>query len=198
MALTRVLHAKRLVSIEDLIKQLGGAAPSSFPEAPARGSTQLPKSPATGRFTAAAPARALAELPALPAPSRAGLVESLKGAVAQRSPLVSSLLEHARDFRQTSAGVEIEFSTRDHFSLEMLQSAENFNLLKEIVDAVAGRPQTLKLLLESGSSGEVAPSAEVVEADGKKELLDRVKGDANVKAFLETFHGEITDVRDLK
>jgi DNA polymerase-3 subunit gamma/tau len=56
MALTRVLHAKRLVSIEELINQLGGAGPPSSPEPPAKGSTQFPQTPATSRFTAAAPA----------------------------------------------------------------------------------------------------------------------------------------------
>jgi hypothetical protein len=109
---------------------------------------------------------------------------------------VSSLLEHAHDLRQTSAGIEIEFGTPDRFSLEMLQAAENFRLLKEIADSVAGKPQTVKLLLESGSVGEALPPTETV--DGKKELLERVKADTNVKAFLETFHGEITEVRDLK
>ncbi len=198
MALTRVLHARRLVSIEELIRQLGGAAPPSSAEPPAKSSSQLPQSPATSRFTAAAPVRALAEIPSASATVRVGLVESLKAAVAQRSPLVSSLLEHAHDFRQTSAGVEIEFSAQDHFSMEMLQSGENFNLLKEIAASVAGKPQTVKLLLESGSGRDANPPAAIVAQDTRKDLLERVKGDANVNAFLETFHGEITDVRDLK
>ncbi|MSO23602.1 MAG: DNA polymerase III subunit gamma/tau [Acidobacteria bacterium] len=198
MALTRVLHAKRLVSIEKLINQLGGAEPPSSPEPPAKGSTQLPQSPATSRFTAAAPARALAETPASPAAARAGVVESLKATVAQRSPLVSSLLEHAYDIRQTSRGIEIEFAVQDRFSLEMLQSVENFNLLQEISNSVAGRPQPVKVFLESGSGGETPRSAQVVAPDGKKELLERVKADASVRSFIETFHGEITDVKDLK
>jgi len=198
MALTRVLHARRLVPLEELINQLGGVGQLSSPEPPGKASTQLPQAPSTSRFTAAAPARALAELPASPAPVRAGFVESLKAAVAQRSPLMSSLLEHAHDFRQTSAGVEIEFGAPDRFSLEMLQSSENFRLLKEIADSVAGKPQTVKLVLESTSVGEIPSPPETVAVDSKKELLERVKKDANVKAFLETFHGEITDVRDLK
>jgi DNA polymerase III subunit gamma/tau len=198
MALTRVLHAKRLVSIEELINQLGAAGPPSFPEPSAKGSTQLPQTPATNRFTAAAPARAAAEVPASPAAVRAGLVESLKATVAQRSPLVSSLLEHAREIRETSTGIEIEFAAQDRFSLEMLQSAENFNLLKGIADAAAGKPQTVKLLMESGSGGEAARPTEVAAPGGKIELLERVKADVNVKAFLETFQGEIMDVRDLK
>jgi DNA polymerase-3 subunit gamma/tau len=198
MALTRVLHTRRLVPIEELINQLGGVGQPSSPEPPGKASTQLPQAPSTSRFTAAAPARAPAELPVVPAPVRAGFVESLRAAVAQRSPLVSSLLEHAHDFRQTSAGVEIEFGSPDRFSLEMLQSAENFTLLKEIADSVAGKPQAVKLLLESGSVGETLPPTQTVAADGKKELLERVKADVNVKAFIETFHGEITDVRDLK
>jgi DNA polymerase-3 subunit gamma/tau len=198
MALTRVLHARRLVPLEELINQLGGVGQLSSPEPPGKASTQLPQAPSTSRFTAAAPARALAELPASPAPVRGGFIESLKAAVAQRSPLVSSLLEHAHDFRQTSAGVEIEFGAPDRFSLEMLQSAENFRLLKEIADSVAGKPQTVKLVLESTWVGEIPSPPETVAVDSKKELLERVKKDANVKAFLETFHGEITDVRDLK
>jgi hypothetical protein len=200
MALTRVLHAKRLVSIEELINRLGGTtSPSSSPGPPAKESTQLPQAPATSRFTAAAPARALADAPASPISVRSGFVESLKAAIAQRSPLVSSLVEHAREIRQTSAGVEIEFSAPDHFSLEMLQSAENFSLLKEIVDSVVGKPRTVKLLLDAGSGGEAARPAEAeVPQDGQKQLLERVKADANVRAFLETFHGEITEVRDLK
>ena len=198
MALTRVLHAKRLVSIEELINQLGGVVAPSPPELLVKGSSQLPQAPATSRFTAAAPARALAELPASPANVQAGFLESLKATVALRSPLVSSLLEHAHEIRETSAGIDIEFAVQDRFSLEMLQSAENFRLLKEIVDSVAGKPQTVKLLLESSSGGEAARPTGVAAPDGRKELLERVKADANVKAFLETFHGEITDVRDLK
>lgn len=198
MALTRILHAKRLVSIEELINRLGGTAAPLSPEPPAKGSSQLPQAPATSRFTAAAPARALAEVPAPPPAARVGFVESLKAAVAQRSPLVSSLVEHAHKIRQTSAGVEIEFSAQDRFSLDMLQSAENFSLLKDIVDSVVGRPQTVKLLSESGSSEEVARSPQVVAQDAKQELLDRVKADAKVRAFIDTFHGEITDVKDLQ
>jgi hypothetical protein len=71
-------------------------------------------------------------------------------------------------------------------------------LLKEVADAVTGKPQTVKLVLQSSLARETLPPAEAVAADGKKELLERVKKDANVNAFLETFHGEITDVRDLK
>src|SRR5262245_29432937 len=198
MALTRVLQAKRLVPLEELINQLGGTGTASPAEPLAKGSTQLPQTPSTSRFTATAPARALAEpLPSI-AHERGGPFESLKARVAQRSPLVSSLLEHARDIRQTSAGFEIEFGAQDRFSLEMLQSAENYELLKEIIDSVAGKPQVVKLVLESAGTGEGANSAEVSAADSRKELLQRAQTDANVKAFLETFHGEIMDVRELK
>ena len=86
---------------------------------------------------------------------------------------------------------------QDRFSLEMLQSVENFNLLQEISNSVAGKPQTVKVILESGSGGETARPAQVVAPDGKKELLERVKADASVRSFIETFHGEITDVKDL-
>ncbi|MCI0418250.1 MAG: DNA polymerase III subunit gamma/tau, partial [Acidobacteria bacterium] len=196
MTLTRIVHAKRLVPIEELIAQLGGGGLPAAGDPPAKGSTQLPQAPATSRFTAAGPARSVSEtMSALSAATESSLVEALSAALAQRSPMVSSLMEHARDIRQTDAGLEIEFGKQDRFSLDMLQSPENFNLVKEVTDSIAGKPQTVKLLLEAGAAGEAMP---VPAPDEKRELLERVKEDAGVKAFLDTFHGEITDVKDLK
>ena len=44
MALTRVLHARRLVPIEELINQLGGVGPPSSRGASCQSSSQLPQS----------------------------------------------------------------------------------------------------------------------------------------------------------
>ncbi|MBM3800964.1 MAG: DNA polymerase III subunit gamma/tau [Acidimicrobiia bacterium] len=194
MALTRVLHAKRLVSIEELIDQLSGATPSPAPDPPAKSSLQLPHPPATGRFTAAAPARALEA----PAERRPAFGEALKAAASQRSPLVSSLLEHASEIRQTSVGIEVEFAPADRFSLEMLQSAENFGLLNDIVESMAGKPQSLQLLSQSDPSGTTAVAAVAAVPDARQELLERVKADTHIKAFIDAFHAEIVDVKELK
>lgn len=194
MALTRVLHAKRLVSIEELIDQLSGATPSPAPDPPAKSSLQLPHPPARGRFTAAAPARALEA----PAERRPAFGEALKAAASQRSPLVSSLLEHASEIRQTSVGIEVEFAPADRFSLEMLQSAENFGLLNDIVESMAGKPQSLQLLSQSDPSGTTAVAAVAAVPDARQELLERVKADTHIKAFIDAFHAEIVDVKELK
>jgi DNA polymerase-3 subunit gamma/tau len=202
MALMKILQAKRLVPIEQLIAGLGGGANgASAVEAPAKGFTQLPKTPSTGRFTAAGPVRVLAETDFhKPIANMArSLVDDLKSLIAQRSPMISSLLEHAADIRQSEQGFEIQFTRHNRFSCEMLQSAENLELIKEVAESVAGRPADIRVVLENGSaSGVEDPESTIAASDPKKELLDRVKADAGVKAFLDTFHGEIADVQDLK
>jgi hypothetical protein len=127
-------------------------------------------------------------------------MEALKTAVAQRSPMISSLLEHASAIRPSSeAGMEIQFARHDRFSCEMLQSVENLALLQEIAESIAGKPHSVRVVLESGACAETPePQPEASASTAKKELLDRAKQDAGVKAFLDAFRGEISDVKDLK
>lgn len=200
IALMKILQAKRLVPIEELLAGLrGGSDASAVAETPVKEFTQLPKTAITSRFTAAAPARALAESPpAQPAAVSRSFVEALKSAIAQRSPMIGSLLEHASGIRQVESGVEIQFANRDRFSFEMLQSTENLELIRELAGSIAAQPQSVRVLLENGSVREVGSETPAPGATSKKDLLDRVKEDSGVKAFLEAFHGEITDVKDLK
>ncbi len=211
MALAKILQSKRLVPLEEVLEKLGGS-PASH-QAPAKASTQLPQTPATSRFTAAVPGRtAAAASPALvptkdPADASVasegrhrGLVENLKSTLAQQWPMVSSLLEHALCIRHVDSCVVIEFARQDRFSFEMLQSAENLGPIKEILASIAGEPLTIKILLddddhkvELGSSEEVALSE-----SPKEQLIERVRKDSAVKAFLDTFHGEIADVKGLE
>lgn len=209
MALAKILQAKRLVSIEELLEKLGGASGST--KVPAKASTQLPQPPATSRFTVAAP-RSAAASSAAPAYDRnleeaaqaahggsdTGPAERLKSAVAQQSLMVSSLLEHARSIRHTESSVVVEFARQDKFSFEMLQSAENLALVRETLDSIAGKPQIVKILLEDGPTVE-SGSAEPAAADNPQgQLIERARKDSVVNTFLDTFQGEITEVRDLK
>ena len=72
--------------------------------------------------------------------------------------------------------LRLNSARQDHFSLEMLQSAENFKLLKEIAASVAGKPQTVKLLLESGSGGDTTPPAAVGRAGRQERPAGASKG----------------------
>jgi DNA polymerase III subunit gamma/tau len=200
MALMKILQAKRLVPIEQVIAGLGGpSAAAQAGEAPARGFTQLPKTPTTSRFTAASTRIPVEAEPSKPAASSGELVDALKLAIAQRSPMIASLLEHATLIRQSQTGFDIQFARQDQFACEMLQSTENIELIREVAASVAGKPQTVDVTLENGPAREEQPSEQQgPSVNAKQDLLDRVKNDSAVKAFLETFRAEITDVKDLK
>jgi DNA polymerase-3 subunit gamma/tau len=200
MALMKILQAKRLVPIEQLVAGLGGeqAAPPAV-EAPAKGFTQLPKTPATSRFTAASTRIPAEAATSKPTAFSGGLVDALKLAITQRSPMIASLVEHAALIRQNETGFDIQFSKKDRFSCEMLQSTENIELLRELAASVAGKSQTVCVTLENGPAPEEQRSDQQVRSvNPNNDLLDRVKNDSGVKAFLETFRAEITDVKDLK
>jgi hypothetical protein len=112
--------------------------------------------------------------------------------------MVASLLDHAREIRHNQTCIEIEFAAKDRFSFEMLQAKENVDLVKEAGAAVAGNATGLKVTIENAPTETVRSQSTGSINRPREELMERVREDSAVKAFLETFHGEITDVKDLK
>ncbi len=201
IGLMKIVQARRLLPIESLIGGLEEMAKSTSgtSNAPAKVSTQMPKPPVTSRFTASAAAKMQLQTPpaVLGGQAPAGVIESLRLALSQRSPMLFSLLEHAKEIKLSGNGFEILFLKQDRFSYEMLQSTENIAFLKELAESVTSRPQTIKLTLEELSLGPPGVETIPLSGDQKKQLMERVKSDPGVKAFLDTFQGEITDVQEL-
>ena len=107
--------------------------------------------------------------------------------------------EHAREVRLVENGIEVLFSNQDRFSCEMLQASENMQVIKEVADSIIGRPQQVKILLANGPTQQNRTEpGETSASRPEEDLLDKVKDDSSIKAFLEVFQGKITDVKDLK
>ena len=138
ISLMKILQAKRLVPLEELLAGLEGALKVGHDCEPVPGSVVPPSMPdRTTRYSARVqPASSVPES-ARPSP---GLVDQLKSQVALRSPMVSSLLEHAVGIKDMGDGIEICFPQQSSFHYEMLQSAENLQLLKDVLAVVAGKP----------------------------------------------------------
>ncbi len=206
MALAKLLQVRRLVSMESLLQKIEATETAGEPP---KDSTQLPHPPATERFKAASASRhgAAAAGPKLgpvagQIPStmshHATALDSLKSLVAQQSPVVSSLLEHALNIRHRENCLEIEFAPKDHFSFEMLQSAENIELVKSVMSRLVGAEQTVQVLMNRAAP-QVQPSQPMkYSSNYRDEMIERVKEDAAVRSFLDTFHGEVIDVKESK
>ena len=116
--------------------------------------------------------------------------------------MVSSLLEHA-SIHQEATHLHIEFAKQDRFSYEMLRTAENLELVRDAVRSATTQPLTVQVVLAEAST-DIQTSPPQVESEGnpsvdpKRELLDRASRDSRIRAFLDTFHGEITDVKNLE
>ncbi len=201
MGLMKLIQVGRLAPIEKVIASMEGfIRGDQGSDMPVPEASQSTKPPVISKFSAPQGARGPSSLQASqPSSTPINLLEHLKSSISKRSPMVSSLLEHALDLKLTEKGVEIHFASQNKFYCEMLQASENLELIKEVADSTVGRPQQIKILLVNGPSRQDVSAAKT-EFDNppQNRLLQKVKDDSSVKAFLDVFQGEITDVKDLK
>jgi DNA polymerase-3 subunit gamma/tau len=199
MGLVKLIQTKRLAPIEEVIGNLEGLIKSDQVSIPASAAAQLTRPSNIGKFTIPPGSRGTGSAPSPPAASDSSHLEALRSGLSNRSPMLSSLIEHAREMRLVENGIEILFSNQDRFSYEMLQASENMQVVKEVADSIFGRPQQVKIVLANGPSQQNRTEPQEISASRPEEdLLDKVKDDSSIKAFLEVFQGKITDVKDLK
>ena len=199
MGLMKLIQVKRLTPIEQVLAGLEGLSHSDKrSETPVLEASQPTKPPILSKFTTPGRPRPLPEPSPAEQPSN-DPVEALRSAIANRSPMLASLVEHALDLKLIEKGIEIQFASQNKFYCEMLQAPENVEVIRELAQSVRGEPQQVKVVIANGPP---PPSQSESELDrpGRPTdpLLEKVKDDSNVKAFLQVFQGEITDVKDLK
>jgi DNA polymerase-3 subunit gamma/tau len=199
MGLMKLIQVKRLTPIEQVLAGLEGLSHSDKrSETPVLEASQPTKPPILSKFTTPGSPRPLPEPSPAKQPSN-DPVEALRSAIANRSPMLASLVEHALDLKLIEKGIEIQFASQNKFYCEMLQAPENVEVIRELAQSVRGEPQQVKVVIANGPP---PPSQSESELDrpGRPTdpLLEKVKDDSNVKAFLQVFQGEITDVKDLK
>ncbi len=211
LALMKLVHARRLSSIESL---LGGLSGSGLPEkssnsprvaaaTPAR-STPAPKlrtgsfdrapadasvqAPPPGAETTAAPAETSPALPTPPA-SEDGRLAAIKTSVYSQSNFLGSCLEHLSGFRIEDGQVDFTFAQKDSFFADLLKSREQQETLRTVCTQVLGQPVRICVRLneQAGVARTERPNARA-----------RAERDPGVDAFRKKFDGTVVDVKDLK
>jgi DNA polymerase-3 subunit gamma/tau len=213
LGLMKLVHARRLASLEALLAQLGqpglvekatGAPPQNLGPAPIR---SLPlKTPA------AAPPRESSEAAVAPAPpstpvaSPVAEAETVRSAAAsalaedarlssikaalfdQSKRFLSSCLDHLTGFRVENGEVRLTFQRKDSLYADLLKAREQAETLRAVCAQVLGQPVRICVTLE-----EQRAEAQVPRLSAR----ERAERDPGVEAFKKKFDGTLVDVRDL-
>jgi DNA polymerase-3 subunit gamma/tau len=203
MGLMKILQARRLVAIEELLANLGGN-----PQAQSSNTTLEKKSASSIKpsISGNVPAAAAVKLQAQTDPEVSGrnkpeeLSQKIRHVVFEKSPMISALLDRAVAMKISDREIEVQFIEREKFSYDMLQANENLQLVQQVADSVTGKTRPVKISLsKEGASGTVMENEiEPHQTESRVDLIEQIKEDSAVKNFVDTFQGEIIEIKELK
>jgi len=197
LALMKLVHAHRLVSLESLLSGLGGAGVASKNTASARPPEPhpLPRAPApvTEATRTAPPAPPAPAAPAVsegPAPTAAAAQDSQLAAIRTmvygQSNFLGSCLEHVAGCEIRDGEVELFFAAKDSFFADLLKNREQQETLRTVAAKVLGQPVRICVRLGTESARFSRPDAR-----------ERAERDPGVEKFRKRFDGAVVDVKEL-
>ena len=208
LALMKMVHARRLTSLETLLSGIGSAAlpaksfsapPRPAAPPPARIAAEPPRNPRPESFprppaheptpapVGARPAPAAPAETAAPAHENAALT-AIKTKVYGQSNFLGSCLEHMVSWRFENGEATFVYAQKDSFFADLLKSREQQETLRTVCAEVLGQPVKICVRLEEQ---EVEPR--VVRPNAR----ERAERDQTVEAFRKKFDGTVVDVKDL-
>jgi len=218
LALMKMVHARRLASLETLLSGLGNAAlpgkiastprPAELP--PARPAAEPPRPvrpvsfdrpPAEQRTPApaiSAPAPPTPVAPRPPAPvesttpaataTRDATLAAIIGKVYGQSNFLGSCLEHLASWTYENGEATFVYNPKDSFFAELLKNREQQETLRTVCTEVLGQPVKICVRLEM---------QEVEARVDRPNARERAERDQTVEAFRKRFDGTVLDVKDL-
>jgi DNA polymerase III gamma/tau subunit len=216
LGLMKLVHARRLASLESLLGELRGALPAE--KAPSVSARPAPASPAPTtprkaqqieppREETRAPV--VGERSALPLPQKArestlqtARTEEVAAAPAedqrlsaikallfdQSKKFLSSCLEHLAGFRFEDGEVRFVYAQKDALYADILRSREQQETLRSVCAQVLGQPVKICVILQEQGI-ETRPA--------RASARERAERDAGVEAFRKRFDGALVDAQDL-
>jgi DNA polymerase-3 subunit gamma/tau len=221
VALLKLAELRRLASFEDLLARFealesgrrprggpsGGGGGGSAGGRPSRGPRES-RAPSDEKLTSSLAARvesATREPPSEPALPRDGagtvttsdaIMDRILERLRSAKPKLAALVSHHNGVTLEEDCLKLGFEADQPFLCEQIEQADFRRLLEEEASAVAGR----KLRVEVRLSKSDKPEEETSPGDENKvrrELFERAMKDPMVRGFVETFQGEVEDVRPL-
>ena len=214
LGLMKLVHARRLASLEALLAQLGqpglvektmGAAPKNLGPGPVRSlplktqaaappqeNVKSPVAPAPPSTPVAAPVAAVETVhppAAVSRPAEDARLSSIKTALFDQSKrFLSSCLDHLSGWRFDNGEVRFTFAHKDSLYADLLKAREQQETLRAVCAQVLGQPVRIYVTLE-----EQGAEAQVPRLSAR----ERAERDPRVEAFRKKFDGTLVDVQDL-
>jgi hypothetical protein len=126
------------------------------------------------------------------------IIESIKAALEKRRRMFLVIaLEGARKAQLADDELYVEFAPEARHLRDNLAKPESVKLLREVCREVMGRDMGVRIVVkEQGSNDADEPPSKQDEARrDKQQLREMAEQHPTVQQFLETFRGEILDVR---
>jgi DNA polymerase-3 subunit gamma/tau len=146
---------------------------------------------ASGHPVPSAPSSAVARTAEAGAGLEAAQVDSIKAAILGQEKFLGELIEHASRWEMSGGEVRLFFPTESRALAEMLQARDPMERLRNITSRILGQTMRVCVKLEAvpGVGAARRPSA------GTRELRAKFEQDPIVRAMLERFGGQISDVK---
>ncbi len=116
-------------------------------------------------------------------------VDSIKDAIAAQGKFLGELVGHATRWEMSGGEVRLFFPTESRALAEMLQARESMERLRNVAGRILGHTVRVCVKLEAVPEGAATPS------NGTHELRAKFEQDPIVRAMLERFGGQISDVK---
>jgi DNA polymerase-3 subunit gamma/tau len=209
MALLKIAQLRRLASFEELLSRFERTASGSAPPPPAAPAAGSGPAPSGAKRTTTAPesgpraAPPPAPPPAAASEAQGSLVEQLWDRLKAGKPMLHALVSRHHRAEVEPNRLRLRFLPEQKVLAEQLREKSLFALLEEQVAAVFGRKLVVSIeVIENGAvpSAEAAPRPQALAATektrGEGGLEERAKQDPLVKRFVETFQGEVEEIRE--
>jgi DNA polymerase-3 subunit gamma/tau len=181
LGLIRMVHAGRLLPIEEALAGLGGP-PQGKPPAPPTTNIQHPTS--SGPPTSSAPQITNSQQPTTDSDWKQRLHTTL---MEIGMPFTADGVEHST---LTASATELQFTTPEQFVLSM-----NVNDLTQAVRRIVSRPMKIKIVAGQEAA---TPAPAGIQKAPENETSARALANPEVQKFQEVFGGQIRTVRNLK
>ncbi len=206
MGLLRLVNAARLAPLEEVLAELKreprsapptvtGATRTAAAVQPSRMEAAAGVSPVEGRARGPVPdappsivAKAAGALNGL----EAAQVEAIKSAILAQQKFLGELVEHVTRWELDGAEMRLYFPTESRALAEMLQARDPMERLRTITSQVMGQPVRVCVKLEAASAMASGPGR---GTRGSPELRAQFEQDRVVRAMLERFGGQVSEVK---
>lgn len=180
MGLVRMVQAKRLAALEELLAAFSG---DTLPESSELPSVADPPPPDASR----SPAMFQDSRPLAPGAANT-LLDRIRDTVSNESPISASMLEQALGAVVVGDELRVRFAAAQRGLCGMLQDPERLELIEKASAELEGRRLRVSMLVEEDQTPTEGPSP--LEDGFEKQESKRILKDKRVQSFLEVFQGE--------